>query len=245
MYLFSFKEKMLRLRFKDDSVIEIGIDEAGRGSFWGPIMAGACILPFQSELSSEQIELLDKIRDSKKITAKKREIIAVSIQKLFPRHSIGIVNADEINEYGISWANQEAFRRAIHGLGELGENRLLMDGILKIPDWNGEQNLIIEGDNTYLAIAAASILAKVAHDKWVTEYCTEHLMCDTKYDLIKSKGYGTKNHREGIKTYGAHELHRALYIQKWLPESENQVIKEKRVKNKTSGTMQDNCLIRF
>ena len=236
---------MLELRFKKDSIIEIGIDEAGRGSFWGPIMAGACIIPFEKDLTEEQIELLGKIRDSKKISAKKRENIAENIKKLFPLYAIGIVTADEINENSITWANQEAFRRAISGLGELGETRLLIDGILKICDWKGEQECIIEGDNTYLTIAIASILAKVEHDKWVTEYCRDNPLCDTKYDLIKSKGYGTKNHREGIKTYGGHELHRNLYIQKWLPESENQTIKNKRVKNKTSGTMQDNCLIKF
>jgi ribonuclease HII len=223
---------MLEARFKEDNVIEIGIDEAGRGSFWGPIMAGAVSIPHSQEWNDKQRLLLSELRDSKKISPKKRERIAEQIKELFPIHSVGIVTSNEINQNGINWSNIEAFRRAFTGLNIVEHCRLLIDGILEIDDWKGEQELIVEGDNKYLAIAAASILAKVEHDKWIQKYCEDNPDCDEKYDLKKCKGYGTLKHREGIKVYGEHELHRELYIQKWLPGS-NYKSKKKLFNNKS------------
>jgi ribonuclease HII len=214
---------MLPIRFKDDNMIEIGIDEAGRGSFWGPIMAGAVIIPDKDSLTEKQSILLSQLRDSKKISPKKREKLADELKTLIPKTAVGIVSADEINSNGITWANIEAFRRAINGLSltenELVNARLIIDGILPIDDWKGNQELIVEGDGQLLAIAGASILAKVEHDRWIQNYCKEYPECNDLYDLVKSKGYGTAKHREGIKNYGAHELHRSLYIQNWLPNS--------------------------
>jgi ribonuclease HII len=213
---------MLKKRFKDDNTIEIGIDEAGRGSFWGPLMAGAMILPSESTMTTAQQQLLLEIRDSKKISHKKRARIAHQINELFSKTAVGIVTAQEINENGITWANTEAFIRAINQLSlsedEMHNARLLIDGVLKIPEWNGggEQELIIEGDSKYLAIAGASILAKVEHDKWIVQYCETHPECNEHYDLINSKGYGTQKHRDGIQKYGGHEHHRTLYIKNWL-----------------------------
>jgi len=208
---------MLTSRFKDDNIVEIGIDEAGRGSFWGPIMAGAVIIPNENTWTDRHYDILIQIRDSKKLSIKKREKIAEEIKELIPTTAIGIVSADEINANGITWANKEAFRRAIQNLNIDSNCRLLIDGILPI-EWEGEQELIIDGDSKYVAIAAASILAKVAHDKWIENYCIDHPDCDEKYNLLKCKGYGTAKHRDGIKIYGGHELHRSLYIQKWLPQ---------------------------
>ena len=192
---------MLTSRFKDDNIVEIGIDEAGRGSFWGPIMAGAVIIPNENTWTDKHYNMLIQIRDSKKLSIKKREKIAEEIKELIPTTAIGIVSADEINANGITWANKEAFRRAIQNLNIDSKCRLLIDG-----------------DSKYVAIAAASILAKVAHDKWIENYCITHPDCNEKYNLLKCKGYGTAKHRDGIKIYGGHELHRSLYIQKWLPQ---------------------------
>jgi ribonuclease HII len=212
---------MLSSRFKDDTMIEIGIDEAGRGSFWGPIMAGAMIIPKEELWTEAQKELLSQLRDSKKISPKKRDRIADKIKELIPNVGIGIVSAKEINDNGITWANMEAFRRAVHTLSlceeDMKNSRLIIDGVLEIEKWDGEQNLVIEGDSKYLAVAGASILAKVEHDRWIQRFCDDNPECNEKYDLCKSKGYGTLNHRNGIKNYGAHELHRSLYIQNWLP----------------------------
>ena len=231
----------LKARFADDQVIEIGIDEAGRGSFWGPIMAGAVILPNESNWTEQQRSLLIQLRDSKKISPTKREKLYEQIKLLIPSHSIGIVSAQEINEKGIQWANKEAFRRAAQSV--LSSNdlqcRLLIDGTLSIDDWKSEQQLIIEGDDQYIAIAAASILAKVEHDRWIQLYCNQYPECNERYDLIASKGYGTVRHREGIKQYGGHELHRMIYIQNWLPGS----TKKPKLKKKQININQ--CMIRF
>ena len=208
----------LQSRFKEDSVIEIGIDEAGRGSFWGPIMAGAVILPLI--WTAEHHALFSQLRDSKKISAKKRSNLALQLKEMTGVHTaVGIISSDEINMNGIQWANQEAFRRAAQSIAEIPSMnvRLLIDGTLSIAEWKDvEQELIIEGDDKYIAIAAASILAKVAHDEWIMEYCVENPECNERYDLVKSKGYGTARHRDGIKHYGGHALHRDLYIQNWL-----------------------------
>ena len=230
---------MLATRFKDDEIVEIGIDEAGRGSFWGPIMAGALVLPLESTWTSNQKELLTQLRDSKKISPKKRMRIADQIKELIPKSAVGIVSAEEINTNGITWANMEAFRRAIQNLGleDPSQCRLIIDGVLPIEKWTGEQELIVEGDAQYIAIAGASILAKVEHDRWIQKYCENNPECGERYDLVRSKGYGTQNHREGIRIYGGHELHRLLYIQNWLPGSTH-----KAKKAKTATTQ---CLIKF
>ena len=238
--------KMLATRFKDDNVIEIGIDEAGRGSFWGPIMAGAVIIPDESTWTEKQRILLSQLRDSKKISPKKRDKLADEIKELIPKTAVGIVTAQEINDKGITWANMEAFRRAVKGLclEDNSKCRLVIDGVLAIEGWDSEQEqeLVVEGDSAYMAIAGASILAKVEHDRWITRYCEENTICNDKYDLMKSKGYGTANHREGIRIYGAHELHRTLYIQNWLPGSAH---KAKPRKKNTDKKDANQCLIKF
>ena len=232
-------KNMLSTRFKVDTVIEIGIDEAGRGSFWGPIMAGAVIIPEEPTWTEKQRTILSQLRDSKKISPKKRDKLADEIKELIPMAAVGIVTAQEINERGITWANMEAFRRAVVGLGleDASKCRLIIDGVLSIEDWDKEtQELVVEGDSKYMAIAGASILAKVEHDRWITRFCEEHTECNDRYDLLKSKGYGTAKHREGIRIYGGHELHRTLYIQNWLPGSTHKAKPKKDIKQ---------CLIKF
>jgi ribonuclease HII len=228
---------ILQTRFIQDNLTEIGIDEAGRGSFWGPIMAGAVILPSESEWTDDQKILFHVLRDSKKISPIKREKMAKQLKVLVPLSAIGIVTAAEINEHGIQWSNREAFRRAVLSLpiSDHTSCRLLIDGTLAIDGWKGIQEVIVEGDNQYMAIAAASILAKVEHDRWIQEYCLAHPECEDRYHLMSSKGYGTAKHREGIRIYGGHELHRNIYIQHWLPGAPQRI--KKSDKNK--------CLIRF
>ena len=230
----------LKHRFAQDSLTEIGLDEAGRGSFWGPIMAGAVILPDESIWNDSQRTLFALLHDSKKLTPLKRQKIEKQIREHIPLCAVGVVEASEINEKGITWANREAFRRAVFALSiEHHTCRLLIDGTLPINDWNGEQHAIVEGDNQYMAIAAASILAKVEHDRWITAYCSEHPECEERYHLLSSKGYGTAKHREGIRIYGGHELHRKIYIEQWLPGA------DQTSKRKYKHRDTNKCLIQF
>lgn len=236
---------MLRSRyFNDDEKIEIGIDEAGRGSFWGPLMAGAVILPPENTWSDNFRKILAEVKDSKKLSIKKRERLADDIKANIPLYGVGAVTSQEIDEYGISWANQEAFRRAIQNIPSINIDnvnntnsnyRLIIDGNMEISKWLGEQFTIVDGDADYLSIAAASIIAKVAHDSWITQYCDKNKACAENYDLLSCKGYGTKKHRDGIKVYGAHELHRQIFIRNYLPEDQ----RRKPVNKK------DKCLIKF
>ena len=124
------------------------------------------------------------------------------------------------------WSNQEAFRRAVKDLkgfkssDKSNNSRLLIDGEWLIPDWVGEQHAIVEGDNTYLCIGAASILAKVEHDRWIQEWCDKNEACSALYDLRGSKGYGTDKHRAGLVANGAHELHRRTFVRNYVPASQ-------------------------
>ena len=218
---------MLKSRYQDDDRPEVGVDEAGRGSFWGPLMAGAVCLPPVSEWTDAHHAVFLLIRDSKKLSPKKRMVLATQLRELLgDRCAVGMVSVEEINLHGITWANREAFRRAIQAIGgsEM-THRLLIDGTLAIDDWKGEQHVIVEGDGTYLAIASASILAKEEHDRWVCAYAEMNPLCEERYHLISSKGYGTAKHREGIRLYGGHDHHRELYIQRWLPDAP-MVVKE-------------------
>lgn len=197
---------------------EIGIDEAGRGCFWGPIFAGAVIWPPEDKWTDKHKEIAPLIKDSKKISEKKRPVIAKHIQDLAVSWGIGQVESHEVDMKGITWANQEAFRRAIAACGrsEFKPDLLLIDGILGIPDTVVPFQCIPGGDNMYLPIAAASILAKVRRDEFVKNWSEEHQEIAERYDLLKNKGYGTAKHREGLKTHGAHDLHRKQYIRNWL-----------------------------
>jgi len=215
---------MLKVLYKTD-LPEIGIDEAGRGPLWGPMTAAAVILPPEETWTSAYRELASSIKDSKKISAKKREQMSIKIQEFALAFGIGQVTPQEIDSWGATRANQTAFRRALQDLYNkktFTNVRLLIDGILPLPSLNlGEiQETIIEGDATYLTIAAASILAKVSHDKWVVDWCKDNTADAAKYDLVNCKGYGTAKHRDGILKHGYTDLHRRLYLRKLIPDIE-------------------------
>jgi len=214
---------ILKPRFLQDKTPEIGVDEAGRGPLWGPLMAAAVVLPSEESWTQEQKLLMSAIKDSKKVSSKKRDTLAKDIQLLAVAYGIGIVTAAEIDTLGATRANQIAFRRAVSSLEEKGykcqQKRILIDGILPLNDTQlGEEcHTIVEGDATYLSVAAASILAKVAHDHWVIDWCKENVAHAAKYDLLNCKGYGTKKHRDGILKYGYTDFHRRLYLRKLIP----------------------------
>lgn len=207
---------MLKLRYKDDSNIECGIDEAGRGSLWGPLYAGAVIWKSENEWDDEIRKLSLLIKDSKKISEKKRMMIYEGIKKHAKHYGIGIVTAEEIDSMGITKANQTAFQRAYEAMNTVSQ-RILLDGILQFgitPDGTSEIINLPEMDNTYLTVAAASILAKVSRDTDLISFIEKNKELQEKYDLMNNKGYGTLKHRNGILKYGKDSLHRNLFLRK-------------------------------
>lgn len=207
---------MLKIRHTEDNSIEVGIDEAGRGCLWGPLFAGAVIWVPEEEMSDEQKEIAQQIKDSKKLSPKKRTYLADSIKDLALDWGVGRVEASEIDSLGITKANQLAFTRALSQL-EIEPERLLIDGILSIytAPWSLiEQVVEPEMDGRYVPVAAASILAKVEHDKVIEEFCDINENIADRYGLHSNKGYGTAKHRNGILEYGQHEQHRNLFLRK-------------------------------
>jgi ribonuclease HII len=208
---------MLKTRFQPDSAIEAGIDEVGRGCLWGPLVTASVIWLPEEEWTDEIRAIAVQIKDSKKMTEKKRNQLAGLIKDYALDYAVGVVESHEIDTLGMTRANQTAFARAVKGLSVEPE-RLLVDGIISLSsaDWKGEQHTIIEGDAKYIPIAAASILAKVYRDTWVTDWCKVNPSIGERYGLASSKGYGTLIHRTSLKTYGPHPLHRRLFLRKIL-----------------------------
>lgn len=207
---------MLKARHTADSSSEVGIDEAGRGCLWGPLVAGAVLWPEESTWTKEIRETSEKIRDSKQISAKLRHVLERNIKEYSLAWSIGVVSAQEIDTLGMTRTNRLAFERALNGIN-LPFGRLLIDGTLGIPDREGVEQIVLpKGDNTYLSIAAASILAKEGRDTMVKDICDAEPLLDSRYFIRSSKGYGTLKHREAIKLHGMHESHRRLFLRKLL-----------------------------
>ena len=207
---------MLQPRYKDDGLLEAGIDEAGRGCLWGPLIAAAVIWPAETTWTPEQRAVSEQIKDSKKVSPKKRRKLRAEIEKMAVAYAIGRVDAKEIDQIGMTVANKEAFHRAIKGLSTQPA-RLLIDGILSL-ETTKEQVVEAEADNKYIAVAAASILAKEAHDDIVEAFCMADATLAENYDILKCKGYGTKKHRDGILKHGKDVQHRRLFVRKLLGE---------------------------
>ena len=204
---------MLKSRHIDDDAVEVGIDEAGRGCLWGPLMAAAVEWPPESGWSEELRAISMQIKDSKKLSAKRRGVLETAIKQHAIAWAVGRVEASEIDAMGMTRANRLAFTRALEGLGKI-PGRILVDGIL--PTLFGPPEVVEPGgDSLYLAIAAASILAKEGRDRIVKEACEADAELG-KYGLLSSKGYGTLKHRTAIQEHGVHAQHRKLFLRKLL-----------------------------
>ena len=202
--------------------IEIGVDEAGRGPMFGRVYVGAVVLPKDAKLFD-----FSKMKDSKKFTSEaKIKEAAEYIKTHAIAWSVVYAEHDEIDRLNIRRATIDSMHRAIREiicekLKTTGDKAyLLIDGCDFIPMMeliNGESyvqipHICVEGgDNTYAAIAAASILAKVARDEYIGEMCKEHPELVEKYDLANNKGYGTKKHMDGIREHGITQWHRRSF----------------------------------
>lgn len=188
---------------------EIGVDEAGRGPFFGPVYAAAVIWG-----DAPDNEL---IKDSKKLSAKKRLEAVKWIKDNVKDYGVGFCSNSEIDTLGILNATQLAMERAINNLkSENKDNKnIIIDGIgWEKREFNIEFSSltsVVKGDANFRNIAAASILAKEAHDEHIINICSDNEEIAERYDLLKNKGYGTKKHIEGIKKYGLSEYHRQSF----------------------------------
>ena len=190
-----------------------GIDEAGRGPWAGPVVAGAVVF-LDKNIDTRLIEGLD---DSKKLTAKKREILydLMFDEEQKGRLCIGIGEAScrEIDELNILQATFLAMRRAYDAL-TVKPKLALIDGNRNPKNFPCQTQTIIKGDAKSFSIAAASILAKVTRDR----YCLEMDEKYPEYQFAKHKGYGTKLHYEMIAEYGICPEHRRTFLKKILGE---------------------------
>ena len=178
----------------------IGIDEVGRGCLAGPVYAAAVI--FNSEIDNHLYQ------DSKKLNELQKNKLSASIQR-HHQWAIGISTVQEVDRVNIRQATFLAMRRAVEGLGLKNNTAtLLVDGRDTIPNIEGFNQLaIIQGDDQVRLIAAASIVAKVARDKFMSELAQSY----KDYGFEKHKGYGTLFHRKQIQKYGPTAWHRQTF----------------------------------
>lgn len=183
-----------------------GVDEAGAGPLMGPVYAAAVILPRELDIPG--------LNDSKKLTEKKREALYAVITAQAVSWSVARVEAWEIDEMDILNARMLAMQRAIDGLS-VRPDTAFIDGnrdhgsryAIETP-----HQLIVGGDGKSASIAAASILAKVSRDRYVSGELDAKY---PQYQFAKHKGYGTKLHYELLDQYGPCPEHRRTFLKKW------------------------------
>ena len=180
-----------------------GLDEAGRGALAGPVSVGAVILPNDKTLLSST---LSGARDSKQMTPRQRERLAINIKEIALNWSVGFATAHEIDSQGIVRATRLAAIRALHQFS-LSPQYLLTDFRLELPQLEISQTSLVKGDARCLSIACASILAKTERDALMQQLEVRY----PGYGLGKHKGYGTQAHRSALKRLRPSEIHRRSF----------------------------------
>jgi ribonuclease HII len=181
-----------------------GVDEAGRGSLAGPVVAAAVILPFRFD-PDECMACFAGVRDSKQLTARERERLFEIIMQHALAVGVGIGSVEMIDERNILQATKYAMCDALAHL-TISPQALLLDAIY-LPDIDVLQRSIIKGDELCLSIAAASIIAKVTRDRIMVQL-HEHFPA---YGFAQHKGYGTEDHLTALRKYGATPHHRRSF----------------------------------
>lgn len=181
---------------RQKNAIIAGMDEAGRGSWAGPVVAAAVILKNGTKLPG--------LTDSKLLNAEQRDFLYEKIIKTCD-YGVGIISHEEIDKCGLLHATFRAFEQALNSL-KSHVDHILIDGrdhfTFKI-----EHTSIIKGDLKIRAISAASIVAKVTRDRLMIEYAQKY----PEYSFEDHKGYGTTRHQNALKKFGVSEIHRKSY----------------------------------
>mgnify|MGYP001430363093 CR=1 FL=1 len=194
--------------YKNIDDIEAGVDEVARGCLAGPVYAAAVIWPKELELEDDII-----LKDSKKLSKKKREELKDYIEETALDFNVAFVDNTKIDEINILNASILAMHKAIEGLNIIPDS-LLIDGN-KFKPFIHEGELIphecfIKGDDLFQSISAASILAKVYHDNYISDLCDKEPNLNI-YDWKKNMCYGTKTHLNAIKNNGISKYHRKTF----------------------------------
>ena len=188
---------MLESHYYKD-MIEAGCDEAGRGCLAGSVYAAAVILPPNYQNAD--------LNDSKKLTDKKRKALREQIERDAVAWAVGVVTPEEIDQINILNASFLAMHRALDQL-KVRPEAVIVDGNRFKPYQDLPYTTIVKGDGKYLAIAAASILAKTYRDDYMDALAEEY----PQYDWKSNKGYPTKKHRAAIREFGVTPYHRMSY----------------------------------
>ena len=190
--------------------LELGIDEAGRGCLFGPVsIAGVVWI-------NEEIDSSIEIKDSKKLSLKKRLLAYDYILDNSIANTSLLIHHEDIDKDNILKSTLKGMHKCVDNITEqLNIDTILVDGnqFNFYMDKNGEcinHKCVIKGDDTYKSIAAASILAKVNRDNYINNLCEEYPELK-KYDIHNNKGYGTKKHLNAIKEYGITKWHRKTF----------------------------------
>ncbi len=190
----------------------IGIDEAGRGPLAGPVSVGAVMVPVDFDFS-----LVDGVRDSKKLSEKKRESLFARFEELRESGQISFAvafsPASIIDSKGIVFAIRAALAATLEKLGaRADECEIRLDGSLKAPEQFKQQQTIIRGDDSEPVISMASIAAKVIRDRHMVAIASQY----PAYGFDVHKGYGTLAHRRAIIRDGLSDIHRATFCSRIL-----------------------------
>ena len=205
---------ILEKYYENNDINEIGVDEVGRGPLFGRVYAAAVILPKDDSFDHSLM------KDSKKFISKKKlQEAANYIMTNCIAYSVSYVDEIEIDKINIKNATHNAMHMSIKNISNYKDCLLLIDGSNFKPITyfendiiNNVHNICIEkGDNKYSSIAAASILAKYERDKYIEELCKIYPKLDEYYYLSNNKGYGTKQHLDGIKKFGITNFHRKSF----------------------------------
>jgi len=180
-----------------------GVDEVGRGPLAGPVLSACVAISKDQEIDEE---LLREVRDSKKISEKKREKLCALIFSNIKNVGVAMCDREKIDEINILQASLLSMKKAVENLS-IKPEMIFVDGNNEIRGLNISQKTVIKGDSKVFCIAAASIVAKVTRDNMMKEY---HRLYP-EYGFDKHKGYGTKLHIEMLQIHGACPIHRRTF----------------------------------